>query len=371
MKKDKGGNFYAVVLAGGGGQRFWPWSRADQPKQLLPFVGKPYPNGKTLMETTLARIKPLFDPDHTLLITTEQLAPKLAKLLPKVPRENIVAEPMGRNTAAAVALGATLVQSRDPQGVMAVLPADHLINDEKRFLQVLHDAGELAAKNPLLITIGIKPTDSNPAYGYIHVGDELPLGKKTHFYRSRRFIEKPDEDRARGFVSSGEYRWNAGIFVGSVMSFSQAFGDFAPDLYAACGRWSAAIGKKNFESVLRKEYEPLKYISIDHAVMERAVNVIVAEADIGWDDLGSWAAYARQLTRDEQGNALLGNVVAADARDCLIIASGKKPIALAGVSGVVVVETDDAILVTHKRQAHKVKNLVAKLAEESSTKKLI
>ena len=323
-----------------------------------------------MMEQTIVRLRPLFAPENIFVITTSDFAPRIAKLLPKLPRANIVAEPVGRDTAAAVALGATLVQTRAPQGVMVVAPADHLISDEKKFLQILRDSSELAAKNPLLITLGVRPTEPSPSYGYIQLGAELPLGKKTKFFRVKRFMEKPDEDRARGFVASGEFRWNAGIFVWSVTSIAQALADFTPELYQASERWSKAIGKKNFDKILRREYASLKPVSVDRAILERAVNVLAAEAEIGWEDLGSWAAYWRHLPRDEQGNATVGNVVGVDSRDCLVL-GGKKLIATAGLSGVMIVETDDAILVTHKRQAHKVKSLTRKLAENAAYKKLV
>lgn len=368
---NKPGSFHAVVLAGGGGRQFWPWSRAGAPQQLLPMIGKPYPRGRTLLEITLERLRPMFPPQHIWMVTTEELAPKIARQAPRIPRGNILAEPLARGTAAAIALGATCAQARDPQATLAVFPTDALVQERKKFERIVRESGEQAAKAPLLILLGAPPTEPSPARGYLHVGDELPLGRKTKFFRVKRFVGKPDEERARGWIASGQWRWNTGMIIGSVQSFAQSLADFAPQLYAACGRWGAAIGKKHFPSLLRKEYEALAPISFDRAVLERAVNLIAAEADIGWDELDSWAAYARHQPRDPQGNALQGNVVAADARDCLVLNRGKKPIALAGASGFIVVETDDAILVTHRRAAHRVRNLVARLGESAATRKLL
>jgi mannose-1-phosphate guanylyltransferase len=358
---------WAVIMAGGRGERFWPMSRAKLPKHLLPIVGK-----KTMIQETVARLRPLFDNKHIMVITTQQQLPVMRRQLPKLGK--IAAEPMGRDTAPCVALAAAMVGALEPDGVMAMLPADHVIRDGEKYLRVLNDALELARREKVLVTIGIQPTQPHTGFGYIHVGDELKTPDlNTKFWRARRFVEKPDRSTAEQYLASGEYRWNAGMFVWSVAALRDAIQKFQPEIAKRCAKISDAVGKKSFTRVLKREYAAMPRISIDYALMEKADNVVVANGDFDWDDLGDWAAVARHFAKDEHGNVAQGaKFVGLDAKNCIVVSKNpKKIIAAVGVDDVVVVETPDATLICRRDQSQKVRELVKKLSQERKLKKYL
>ncbi len=366
---------FVIILAGGRGERFWPVSREKRPKQLLALLGK-----KSFLQETVDRVLPLVPVKNIFVITNEAQWPEVRKQLPKIPKQNLIAEPMGRDTCAAVTLGAALVGARSTTGVMAVLPADHVIPDEKKFQQVLSDAFDLAGRGQAIITIGIKPTDPATGYGYIHVGPELPPAQgakktKTTFYRAERFVEKPHFDRALEYVNSGQYRWNAGMFVWSFVTITEGLQKHQPEMYAACQRWFKAANQPAiFAKVLAKEYPGIYIFSIDYALMEHAQNVIVADGAFEWDDLGSWTALARHLKADPEGNCAVADFIHVDAARNIIYDArikNRTPIAVVGLRDSILVQTDDAVLLAHKSQAQKVKELVRKLGEDAKLKKLV
>ena len=243
---------------------------------------------------------------------------KSANNFRKFPKHNLIAEPIGRDTCAAVTLGAALVGARSTTGVMAVLPADHVIPDEKKFQQVLSDAFDLAGRGQAIVTIGIKPTEPATGYGYIRIGEELPPPQgvkkyKTTFFRAEQFVEKPHFDKALEYVNSGQYRWNAGMFVWSFVTITEGLQKHQPEMYAACQRWFKVANKPaKLAKVLAKEYPGIKKISIDYALMEHAQNVIVADGAFEWDDLGSWTALARHLKADAEGNCAVADFIHVD-----------------------------------------------------------
>ena len=367
---------FVIILAGGRGERFWPVSREKMPKQLLTLLGK-----KSFLQETVDRVLPLVPAKNIFVITNEAQLPEVRKQLPKIPKQNLIAEPVGRDTCAAVTLGAALVGARSTTGVMAVLPADHVIPDGKKFQQVLSDAFDLAGRGQAIVTIGIKPADPATGYGYIHVGPELPPAQgakktKTTFYRAERFVEKPHFDRALEYVNSGQYRWNAGMFVWSFVTITEGLQKHQPAMYAACQRWfKAANQPAKLAKVLAKEYPGIKKISIDYALMEHAQNVIVADGVFEWDDFGSWTALARHLKADPEGNCAVADFIHVDAARNIIYDARTKdrrtPIAVVGLRDSILVQTDDAVLLAHKSQAQKVKELVKKLAEDPKLKKLV
>jgi mannose-1-phosphate guanylyltransferase len=326
-------------------------------------------------------VLPLVPAKNIFVITNEAQLPEVRKQLPKIPKQNLIAEPVGRDTCAAVTLGAALVGARSTTGVMAVLPADHVIPDGKKFQQVLSDAFDLAGRGQAIVTIGIKPADPATGYGYIHVGPELPPAQgakktKTTFYRAERFVEKPHFDRALEYVNSGQYRWNAGMFVWSFVTITEGLQKHQPEMYAACQRWfKAANQPAKLAKVLAKEYPGIKKISIDYALMEHAQNVIVADGVFEWDDFGSWTALARHLKADPEGNCAVADFIHVDAARNIIYDARTKdrrtPIAVVGLRDSILVQTDDAVLLAHKSQAQKVKELVKKLAEDPKLKKLV
>ena len=368
-------NRFVIIMAGGRGERFWPLSREKTPKQLLTLLGK-----KSFLQEAVDRVLPLVPAKNIFVITNEAQLPLVKKQLPKIPKANLVAEPIGRDTCAAVTLGAALVGARSTTGVMAVLPADHVIPDAKKFQQILSDSFDLAARGQAIITVGIKPTEPATGYGYIHVGPELPPAEgakktKTTFFKAERFVEKPDFQRALDYLNSGQYRWNAGMFVWSFITVTNGLQAHQPEMFAACQRWFKVAKKPaKLAKVLAKEYPAIKKISIDYALMEKAQNVICADGDFEWDDLGAWPALARHLKPDPEGNCAIADFIHVDAARNIIVdtrTKSKTPIAVVGLRDSILVQTDDAVLLAHKSQAQKVKELVKKLGEDKRLKKLV
>jgi mannose-1-phosphate guanylyltransferase len=368
-------NRFVIIMAGGRGERFWPVSREKTPKQLLTLLGK-----KSFLQEAVERVLPLVPAKNVFVITNESQLPEVRKQLPKVPKENLVAEPIGRDTCAAVTLGAALVGARSTTGVMAVLPADHVIPDEKKFQQVLGDAFDLASRGRAIVTIGIKPTGPDTGYGYIRVGEALPAPEgvkryKTVFHRAEQFVEKPYFEKALEYVNSGQYRWNAGMFIWSFVTVTEGLQKHQLEMYNACQRWfKVAANPAKLNKVLAKEYPEIKKVSIDYALMEHAQNVIVADGDFEWDDLGSWTALARHLKPDPEGNCAVADFIHVDgARNIIFDARSRDrrtPIAVVGLRDSILVQTDDAVMLAHKTQAQKVKELVKKLGEIKEFKHL-
>ena len=344
---------YAVIMAGGGGERFWPMSRMRTPKQLLALVTE-----RTLIEETVARIEPVFPRRNILIITNTEQASQIHKLLPKISRKNIIAEPMRRDTAAAVALGAVIVAKRNPNAVMAVLPADHVINEPARYRRVLANCLKLAGHKNVLVTIGIKPTEPNTGYGYIEAGRKLGAG----FWNAKRFVEKPDLATAKKYVANGRYRWNAGMFVWSVKAVSEALTAHMPELFCQLQTLRPAIDTPRFDLALRRLYPKLQRVSIDYGLMEKARTVVVAEGSFAWDDVGSWVAIERHLPRGEHGNVSRGKLVSLRSQNNIVIGD-KRLIATLGVRDLIIVETHDATLICHRNEAQKIKEIVTWLGQ--------
>ena len=368
-------NRFVIIMAGGRGERFWPLSREKTPKQLLTLLGK-----RSFLQQAVDRVLPLVPAKNIFVITNEAQLPEVRKQIPKIPKQNLIAEPVGRDTCAAVTLGAALVGARSTTAVMAVLPADHVIPDEKKFQQVLNDSFDLASQGRAIVTIGIKPTEPATGYGYIRVGEALPPPSgvkkyKTTFFRAEQFVEKPHFDRAIEYVNSDQYRWNAGMFIWSFVTITEGLQKHQPEMYAACQRWFKVANKPaKLAKLLAKEYPDIKKVSIDYALMEHAQNVIVADGAFEWDDLGSWTALARHLKADPEGNCAVADFIHVDAARNIIFDARTKnrtPIAVVGLRDSILVQTDDAVLLAHKSQAQKVKELVKKLGEDARLKKLV
>src|SRR5580692_11514742 len=366
---------FVIIMAGGRGERFWPVSREKTPKQLASLLGSP-----SFLQQAVENVLPLAPLKNILIITNAVQAPEVRRQLPKLPAQNVIAEPVGRDTCATVTLGAAIVGARSTTAVMAVLPADHVIPEEKKFQQVLSDAFDLAGRGRAIVTIGIKPTEPATGYGYIHVGAPLPPPEgvkpyKTTFFRAERFVEKPNLDRALEYLNSGQYRWNAGMFIWSFVTITEGLQKHQPEMFDACQRWfKAAASPAKLDKVLAREYPGLKKISIDFALMEHAQNVVVADGSFEWDDLGSWTALARHLKPDAEGNCAVADFIHVDAARNIIFDARTKnrtPIAVVGLRDAILVQTDDAVLLAHKSQAQKIKELVAKLTQTPQYKKLV
>jgi mannose-1-phosphate guanylyltransferase len=349
---------YALILAGGSGERFWPLSRRNRPKQLLRLVSK-----RTLLEETVDRLEDFIPSDHILILTNVEQEKSVRELLKKFPKENIIAEPAKRDTAAAVALGTGWIAARDHDATMVVLPADHVITDRAAFQETIKTAAAAAEENDALVTIGIKPTWACPGFGYIEQGKEMKLrdGGKIAVNRVIRFREKPNVDLAESFLRKGNFRWNAGMFVWSVPTVLSEFNRHAAELAHFI---SQVRSSKNLEKILADQFPKLPRISFDYAIMEKAERVLVVEASFDWDDVGGWQAVARYFKKDEQGNAANASITALNASNNIIFNDGETAIALLGVHNLIVVRTGDAILICDRHDAEKIKNLVGKLPPE-------
>lgn len=367
---------YVVIMAGGRGERFWPVSREKTPKQLVTLLGD-----RSLLQQTVDRVAPLVPPENLLVITNASQERAVRRQLSHLPRRNIIAEPVGRDTAAAVALGAAVVGSRSKEAVMAVLPADHVIRQRQRFCRALRAAFQLAAREPVMVTLGIRPTEPATGYGYIRLGGPFdPSGRRpggnTPFHVAEAFKEKPDQARAMEYVASGRYRWNAGMFVWSFATLTGGLEKHQPALHEACREWvEAARDPARLARVLARDYPGLMKISIDFALLEKATNVVCADAPFDWDDLGAWPALARHVKADADGNAVVGDFVQIDAAGN-IVCDARSPahrttVAAVGLRDALVVLTDDVTLVADKRQAHRIRDLVRKLAGSRTYARLV
>src|SRR2546425_7463269 len=349
---------YALILAGGSGERFWPLSRRNRPKQLLRLVSE-----RTLLEKTIARLEGLVPSDRILILTNVDQEKAVRDLLKAFPKQNIIAEPAKRDTAAAVALGAGWIAGRDHAATMLVLPADHVIVDRAAFQDTMRTAAAAAEETGALVIIGIKPTWACPGFGYIEQGEQVRLhGEgKIAVHRVVRFREKPNVDLAESFLRKGNFRWNAGMFVWSVPTVLSEFNRHSPELADFISQVRAP---GTLDKVLRERFSKLPQISFDYAIMEKADRVLVVEASFDWDDVGSWQAVARYFKNDEQSNAANCALTAVNSSNNIIFNEEGTTVALLGVHNLIVVRTRDAVLVCHRHEAEKIKNLIGKLPPE-------
>jgi len=349
---------YALILAGGSGERFWPLSRRNRPKQLLRLVSK-----RTLLEETLSRLEGFVPAERTLILTNIEQEKAVRDLLKDFPKQNIIAEPAKRDTAAAVALGAGWVAARDHSATMLAFPADHVIADRAAFQETMKTAAAAAEETGALVTIGIKPTWACPGFGYIEQGTPVPLrgGAKIAVHHVVRFREKPNVDLAESFLHKGNFRWNAGMFVWSVPTVLSEFNRHAPELADFI---SQVRSSKDLDQVLRDRFAKLPRISFDYAIMEKADRVLVVEASFDWDDVGSWQAVSRYFQKDEHGNIANSALTALDSSDNIVFNEGETTVALVGVHNLIVVRAGDAILICNRHDAEKIKHLVGKLPPE-------
>lgn len=350
------GNVYAIVMAGGRGERFWPLSTARRPKQVLRIFGN-----KSLIEMTCERISGIVPPGRVLVITSDALAGPLSDALPSVPPENVVGEPVGRDTAAAITLGAALVAARDPSAVLCVVTADALIGAEDQFRSTIREAVALAAANDFLITIGIRPSGPSTGFGYIEAGEKVAVRNGVEFVRAARFVEKPDLPTAREYVAGGRFCWNSGMFVWSLDSFRKALRKHRPALAGVMDRIAAAAASPDgFRPAIEREYAALDRISVDYALMEKADNIVMARGEFPWDDVGAWSSLENHFAADKTGNTALGPCESMDSSGNIVVSEGRLT-ALIGVDDLVVVNAAGATLVCHKSRVQDVKAMVRRL----------
>lgn len=346
-------DLYVLILAGGSGERFWPYSRRARPKQLLKLF-----SDRTMLEETIARLDEAVPSNRIFILTNSEQEAAVRAACPGIPAENIVAEPAKRDTAPAVALGVGLVLRRNPHAVMAILPADHLINDAEAFRRDILSGAKVAFESGALLTIGIKPTWACPGFGYIEQGRQV--SSKPDIYQVKRFREKPDAEMAESFLKQGNFRWNAGMFIWSIPAIMGELAKNAPELAAFVARMRTA---ENPAALIKSDFPSLPKISIDYAIMEKAAHVLELEATFDWDDVGSWIAVAKYL-QNTGGNASNCGITAHEAARNIVFSSGRKHVALAGVQDLIVIDTGDALLVCHRGEAEAVKKLVPQIPEE-------
>jgi mannose-1-phosphate guanylyltransferase len=357
---------HALIMAGGGGTRFWPRSRRKRPKQFLALA-----SDRTLLQQAFDRIEAQVPPERTWVITSAAHREQSAQQLPALSQDRIIGEPCGRDTAACIGLGAALIARQDSSAVMLVMPADHVIEPVQEFRRAAHVAELMAEEHPrALITFGVPPTYPATGYGYIHRGQEVASRQGISVYRVEAFREKPPPDVAERFLASGDYFWNSGIFVWKAETILAALKERQPRLHDAVRRIAAAWSSNEREKVLRTEYDELDRISIDFAVMEHAREVLVVQAPYRWDDVGSWLALERMHPQDADGNTILANHCGLKTKDCVIVSDAGRLIATVGVNDLLIIQDGDATLVADRRDEGTVKQIVEMLQKKGMEKYL-
>ena len=349
-------SYYALIMAGGGGTRLWPLSRRARPKQALTLVGE-----RTMFEHAVDRIASLFQPEDIFVVTGEEHLESLLLQAPELPRANFLLEPVGQGTAPAIGLGAVHLRRRDPQAVMVVLTADHFIRDVERFRRVLTAAAQVAEKGHL-VTLGITPSFPSTAFGYIQQGEQLYEVDGFAVFRALRFTEKPSPETAFQMVESGLYTWNSGMFIWRVDRIMEEFARQMPDLYDVLMQIDAVLGTPAYEPTLRRLWPELSPQSIDYGVMEGARDVVVIPVDIGWSDVGNWSSMREILPADADGNVVVGEHVGLDTRNTIVF-GGRRLIATIGLEDMIIVDTDDALLICPVDREQDVREMVRQLRE--------
>ena len=359
---------YVVIMAGGNGERFWPESRVANPKQFLPIVGD-----IPMLKQTINRLKDFIDVENIFVITNAKHRSIVLAICPELDTKKVIGEPIGRDTAPAVALATLLVQREDPDAIFAMLPADAVIQDKSAFYSVLESSFKLAETEPALVTIGIKPSHPATGYGYIQKSNQCGEFSGNVAYSVKKFVEKPNFDKAKAYLESGDFYWNAGMFIWSVSVIRSEFEKNCAELWRRIEAMTAQLDLgKELNVLLESIYPDLEKISVDYAIIEKASKVVMFESLFDWDDVGEWSAVARHDPIDSDGNCSRGLSLAVDSKNNIISnRDDKHVVTLLGVEDLIVVHTEDATLVCKKDQSQAVKNLVQRLSKKSETKKFI
>lgn len=356
---------HAVIMAGGSGTRFWPKSTKQLPKQFLNLFGE-----GTMIQNTAARVQTLIPQERIMVVTNDSYVDIVKDQLPDVPEDNIVGEPVAKNTAPCVAIAAEMLLKKDPDAVMVVLPADHHIEDPETFNDILKIAVAKAQEDNNLVTIGIQPDRPETGYGYIHAGESL--NDETQVLPVKAFKEKPDEATAQEFLDSGDYYWNSGMFIWSARTVLEEFEKHLPDMYKQVKEAGSGVFTSSHEESINSFYHACESISIDYGIMEHAKQVYVVPGDFGWNDVGSWTAIYDLGDQDENGNIVQSDQATfTEANNNLVVSESGKMISVVGMDGVAVVETDDAILVCKLDKAQGVKDIVQQLKDKEAFRKFL
>lgn len=355
---------YAVVLAGGGGTRLWPKSRTQTPKQFLKLVGD-----ETMIQIATSRITSIIPWDRIIVVTNELYKEEVHKLLPEVPVQNIIAEPQKRDTALAMLTGALFAKSKDPNAVVINLASDHVVADKNEFLRVMKAAARVASENAYLVSVGITPTRPATGFGYIKIGQDLTkLEQGMSLFKVDSFTEKPNTATARGFIATGKYFWNANMYVWAAQTLADAFKKYMPSLFERT-QYLSNLDSIAFHQALPSVYQDAEAISVDYAISEKADNLVLIPGDFGWDDVGDWKVVYDLETKDSHGNVIISdddtkNVCVIDSENNLIHSNGRL-ISLVGVSDMVVIDTNEILMIVPKAKSQDVKKIVEKLKADN------
>lgn len=344
-------NRYAVIMAGGRGERFWPESRTARPKQFLTLVGE-----RSLIQQSYDRILPLISKENIIIVLGQQHLALAKEQLPDIPPENFLIEPVGRNTAPCIGLAAIHIRKRDPDGIMLVLPADHMIKGQTDFYQCLEKAFYWVAGEDHLVTIGISPSRPETGYGYIE-REDTGVDTGPSVFPVKRFVEKPDTERALGFVQAGTFYWNSGIFIWKSQVILERIKEHIPDLAAGLDIIDPCIGKLQYDEILGEIFPKFSAISVDYGIMEKSRGILMVQGDFGWDDLGSWEALHSIAPGDDRGMNVRGDFVGYDNDNCLIYGQDGL-IAALGVKNLAIVKSGNVVMVCDKNRTQEIRELV-------------
>lgn len=348
-------NNYCVIMAGGIGSRFWPMSRSAKPKQFIDILGI----GETLLQQTYNRFDRICKKENIYIVTNEHYTPLVLQQIPDIQKENILSEPLRRNTAPCIAYASYKIYTKNPNANIVIAPSDHLITKEEEFYNTINIALNASKTNNWLITLGIQPTRPDTGYGYIqYIADSIneihPRIKKV-----KTFTEKPNIEIAKTFIESGEFLWNSGIFIWQAKNIIEAFSNYLPDMHAVFEEGENFFNGKNEDEFIKEVYPTCKNISIDYGIMEKAKNVYVVYSDFGWSDLGTWGSLYENIHKDINGNGIIGkNVITYDTDNCIINMPKDKLVVLQGLEDYIVVESDNILLICKKSEEQKIKEFV-------------
>ena len=354
-----------VIMAGGKGERFWPKSRTNLPKQFLSLTN----DGKSMIQHTVERLEGLVELENVYVVTNKLYEDLIVEHIPNLPLENIIIEPEAKNTAPCIGLAAVHIAKKNPESKMIVLPSDHLIKFNEIFLDTLKLGLEVVEDDENIVTIGITPNYPETGYGYINFKKGVSPHEITNVYEVLRFVEKPDLERAKQYLTSGEYLWNSGMFIWKVSTILKCFEDFLPEIYTGLKEIETTIYTEKYLEILKKVFSEIPSESIDYGIMEKAKNIYVIPGNFGWDDVGSWLSLERINNTNQDGNIISGNVVTVKTKNSIIQGS-KKLIATIGLEDIIIVDTDDALLICNKDNTQEVKEVIANLKLSNKTEYL-
>ncbi|UQZ83961.1 Alginate biosynthesis protein AlgA [Paenibacillus konkukensis] len=355
----------AVIMAGGKGERFWPKSRTNLPKQFLNISGN-----KSMIQQTVSRLEKLISIEQIFVVTNELYAELIHAQIPNLPLDNIIIEPIGRNTAPCVGVASIIIEEKFPDSTMIVLPSDHIVENEERFVNILNTAAMVCEHDSdSLVTLGITPNYPETGYGYIESTQNRLNINDMNVFQVNQFVEKPNLEKAKEYLAAGNYYWNSGIFIWKINTIRRYIKKFMPEMNDLLETMKVAFKSNNINQVIRSEFPKMPDQSIDYGIMEKAEKIFVIPCIFGWDDVGSWTALERINDKDSNGNVIKGNILSIDTKDSIIESNGKL-IATLGIENLIIIDTEDVTLICAKDRAQEIKSIIKELREHKLDKYL-